>query len=118
MGVTMAINSDVMLSIASILYVICAIPQLVRNLQFKDTITQSIFSNLIIFIASLVSLIAYINLELLTASLFLVMELVITFILIIQIMVWRKNRKNKKIKEMIEKTNGARSVLRSIKGVK
>jgi len=46
------------------------------------------------------------------------MELVITFILIIQIMVWRKNRKNKKIKEMIEKTNGARSVLRSIKGVK
>jgi uncharacterized membrane protein len=46
------------------------------------------------------------------------LEIVITFILIIQIFVWRKNKKNKKIKEMIEKTNGARSVLRSIKGMK
>jgi hypothetical protein len=107
-----------MLSVASILYVICAIPQLIRNLQFKDTITQSIFSNLIIFIASLVSLIAYINLGLLTASVFLILELLITFILIIQIMVWRKNRKNKKLKAFIDKTEGARSVLKSIKGMK
>jgi len=114
----MLVSSDMMLSVASILYVICAIPQLIRNLQFKDTITQSIFSNLIIFIASLVSLIAYINLGLLTASVFLILELLITFILIIQIMVWRKNRKNKKLKAFIDKTEGARSVLKSIKGMK
>lgn len=112
------ITNDLLLSLASILYVICAIPQLIRNLRFKDTITQSIFSNLIILIATMLSLIAYLSLGLYSASVFMILEIVITFILIIQIFIWRKNKKNKKIKEMIEKTNGARSILRSMKGVK
>lgn len=112
------LQNDLLLSLASILYVICAIPQLIRNLQFKNTITQSIFSNLIILFATMLSLIAYLSLGLYSASVFMILEIVITIVLIIQIFIWRKNRKNKKIKELIEKTNGARSVLRSIKGMK
>jgi ABC-type bacteriocin/lantibiotic exporter with double-glycine peptidase domain len=110
------ISNDLLLSIASMLYVICAVPQLIRNLRFKDTITQSIFSNLLIFFATLVSLIAYINLNLFSASVFLLLELLLTFILIIQIIIWRKNKK--KMKHYVEKTEGARAIIKSIKGVK
>jgi phosphatidylserine synthase len=112
------INNDLLLSLASILYVICAIPQLVRNLRFKDTITQSIFSNLIILVATMLSLVAYMSLGLYSASIFMFLEIAITIILIAQIIVWRNNRRNKKIKEMVEKTEGARSILRSVRGVK
>jgi hypothetical protein len=112
------INSDFLLSIASICYVICAIPQLIRNLRFKDTITQSLMSNIIILVATLLSLFAYINLNLISASIFLIIEIIFTIILIIQIMIWRKHRKSKRIKEMIAKTEGARSVLKSMKGMK
>jgi len=112
------ISSDTLLSIASILYVICAVPQLIRNLQFKDTITQSIFSNFIILIATLISLIAYIELNLISASIFLVIEITLTAILIIQILIWRKRRKSKRIKDSIKKVEGAIKVVHSIRGVK
>ena len=112
------INSDILLSVASICFVIRAIPQLIRNLQFKDTLTQSIMSNMIILFASLLSLIAYIELQLFIASIFLILEACITGILIVQIMIWRKNRNNQKIKTVVEKTEGARSLLHSIRGLK
>lgn len=112
------ISSDALLSFASILYVICAIPQLIRNLQFKNTITQSIFSNLLIFFATLISLIAYLELNLFSASIFLVVELSLTIILIIQIVIWRKRRKSKLLKETISKTEGAIKVVHSIRGLK
>lgn len=112
------LNSDLLLSVASVCYVVCAIPQLLRNLRFKDTLTQSIMTNIIILFASMVSLIAYIELELFTASIFLVLEVIITGVLIIQILIWRKNRKNRKLKEVVKKTEGARSLLHSIRGLK
>lgn len=112
------VNNDLLLSLASILYVVCAIPQLIRNLRFKDTITQSIFSNIIILIATFLSLIVYLNLRLYSASVFMFLEITITIILIAQIFIWRKNRKNRMIKDLVEKTEGARSVLRSVRGMK
>jgi uncharacterized protein with PQ loop repeat len=118
MGVIMIVSNDLLLTSASIVYVFCAIPQLIRNLRFKDTITQSIMTNGLILLATTISLIAYINLNLMFASGFLVIEMAITIILLIQILLWRKNRKNKKMKELIKKTEGARSLIRSIKGVK
>jgi hypothetical protein len=33
-------------------------------------------------------------------------------------MIWRKNRKNKKVKALIEKTEGARSLFHSLRGLK
>ena len=119
MGVLkMQVSNDLLLSLASILYVICAIPQLIRNLRFKDTITQSIFSNIIILIATLLSLIAYMNLGLYSASIFMFFEIAITIILIAQIIVWRRNRKNRKLKELVTKTEGARSIIRSVRGMR
>jgi hypothetical protein len=107
-----------LLTIASLMFVICAIPQVIRNLRFKDTITQSIISNSLIFFASLISLIAYLNLHLFTASIFLVIEVFITGILIVQIIYWRKHRKNKHVEELVQKTEGVRSFIRSVRGVK
>jgi uncharacterized membrane protein len=66
----------------------------------------------------MLSLVAYMSLGLYSASIFMFLEIAITIILIAQIIVWRNNRRNKKIKEMVEKTEGARSILRSVRGVK
>lgn len=112
------ISPDLLLSISSICFVICAVPQLVKNLRFKDTVTQSIMSNLIILIGVLLSLVAYIHLNLIYASIFLIVEAIFTVTLIFQILIWRKHRKNMKLKKMIEKTEGARTVLKSIKGIR
>lgn len=112
------ISNDMLLTVASLMFVICAVPQVIRNLRFKDTITQSIISNSLIFLASLISLIAYVNLHLFTASIFLIVEVIITGVLIIQIVYWRKHMKDKKVEELVKKTEGARSLIRSVRGLK
>lgn len=114
----MIINNDLLLSIASILFVVCAVPQLIRNLRFKNTITQSILTNLMILVATVLTFIVYLSSGFYSASIFLILEMIITILLIIQIIIWRKNRKNKKIKAYIERTEGARTILRTLKGVK
>lgn len=112
------ITSDFLLSIASIIYVVCAVPQLIRNLRFRDTLTQSIMTNSLILIATSISLFAYLIMNLYYASVFLIVELIMTVILIIQIIIWRKHRRSKKIKKVVEKTENVRSFIRSIKGVR
>lgn len=112
------ISNDLLLTIASIMYVVCAVPQVIKNLRFKDTITQSIMSNSLILFASIISLIAYLELDLYFASIFLVLEVSITSVLLFQIIVWGKHKRNKKLKEAIKKTEGVRTFIRTVKGVK
>jgi len=100
------ISSDMLLSIASICYVFCAVPQLVKNFRFKDTLTQSILTNIIVLVATLLSLVAYVDLELFTASIFLVLESCITGVLIVQIIIWKSPRNAKKITNLVEKSEG------------
>jgi Flp pilus assembly protein TadB len=108
-------SSDFLLSLASICFVICAIPQLIRNWKFKDTLTQSIMTNSFILTGTVLSIIAYIQLHLTIALLFLILEAVITIILLIQILVWRNN---KKMIPKIKETEEMRTAIRILKGVK
>jgi ABC-type Fe3+-siderophore transport system permease subunit len=117
-GVLTMISSDILLTISSLLFVGCAIPQVIRNLQFKDTITQSILTNCFIFIGATLTLIAYWNLKLFIPSLFILIEVIITGILIIQIVYWKSHRKDKRIKKLVSETENIRSLVRTVKGVK
>jgi ABC-type Fe3+-siderophore transport system permease subunit len=112
------ISSDLLLSISSILFVVCAIPQVIRNLQFKDTITQSILTNCFIFVGATLTLIAYWNLKLYIPSIFILVEVIITGILIIQILYWKKHRKDIRIAKLVSETESLRSLVRTVKGVK
>jgi ABC-type Fe3+-siderophore transport system permease subunit len=112
------LDSNLLLTISSLMFVVCAIPQVIRNLQFKDTITQSILTNSIIFFGGILTLIAYWNLKLFIPSIFILVEVIITSVLIIQILYWKTHRKDKKIKEVVKKTESARSLIRSIRGIR
>ena len=111
------ISNDLLLTISSICFVICAIPQLIRNWKYKDTFTQSIIMNSFILVGTSLSIIAYISLHLTIALMFLFVEFIITIILLIQIIVWRKT-KDKTIKKEIEKVESARAFIRSVRGLR
>lgn len=109
------INTDFLLSLSGFCFLVCAMPQLIRNWRFKDTITQSLLTNGFILFGNSLSLLAYIQLGIYMASMFIIMELLITVALIIQIIIWRNNREKKRI---IEQTEGVRSVVARMKGLK
>jgi len=109
------INNDLLLSLSSFFFVICAIPQLIRNWKYKDTITQSLMTNGLILGGTVLTIIAYVNLHLVYALIFLIAEAIITTILLIQIIVWRNKRK---MKPVIQQTEAVRSIIRTVKGMK
>lgn len=108
-------TTDLLLSISSICFVICAIPQLVRNWKYKDTITQSLIMNGMILIGTVLTAWAYVLLHVTVALFFIIVEAVITAILICQIVIWRNNKRKLKA---IKKTESARSVWHALRGLR
>jgi hypothetical protein len=64
---------------------------------------------------TVLSVIAYFELQLFTALIFLLIEAVITIVLIVQIVIWRNNKKKQ---EYIRQTEGIRTVFGKMRGVK
>jgi hypothetical protein len=109
------ISNDLLLTASSICFVICAIPQLVRNWKYKDTFTQSLLMNGLILVGTILTVIAYIDLHIYYALIFLIVEAAISIILLIQIVLWRNNKKKQ---ALIEQTAAVRSFVSKVKGVK
>jgi len=85
------IYTDILLSVGSFLFLIKCIPQLFRNFQYRETITQSLMSNIFVLIASVLTVIGLWELNIVIPSYIMLIQIFLTLILIIQIIIWRNN---------------------------
>ena len=84
---------DVIIAIATIVFLFNVIPQIIRNFQFKNTLTQSITREVLHQFGMVMIIYVYILMDLEYSVIVSFIDLFLRFVLIIQIVIWRNNGK-------------------------
>lgn len=80
---------DVIIAISTIVFLFNVIPQIIRNFQFKNTITQSITREILHQIGMVMVIYVYSKMNLPLSVIMSIIDMFLRFLLIIQIIKWR-----------------------------
>lgn len=83
---------DVIIAIATIVFLFNVIPQIIRNFQFKDTLTQSITREILHQVGMVMIIYVYFNMRLPLSVIVSFVDMFLRFMLIIQIVIWRTDK--------------------------
>jgi len=80
---------DIILAVATVVFMFNVIPQIIRNFQFKNTFTQSITREILHQIGMVMVIYVYYKMNLPYSVIASIIDMILRFILIFQIVIWR-----------------------------
>lgn len=83
---------DIIIAIATIVFMFNVIPQIIRNFQYKNTFTQSITREVLHQVGMVMVIYVYFNMNLTYSVLASIIDMVLRFVLIYQIIIWRTDK--------------------------
>lgn len=84
--------NDIIIATATIVFLFNVIPQIIRNFQFKNTITQSITRELLHQVGIAMIIYIYFVMELPLSVIVSSIDMILRFVLIFQIFIWRNGK--------------------------
>jgi len=83
---------DVIIAIATIVFLFNVIPQIIRNFQFKNTLTQSITREILHQVGMCMIIYVYFKMNLFLSVFVSIIDMILRFLLIFQIIIWRNGK--------------------------
>lgn len=83
---------DIIISIATVVFMFNVIPQIIRNFQYKNTFTQSITREILHQVGMVMVIYVYFKLNLPYSVIASIVDMILRFMLIYQIIIWRTTK--------------------------